>query len=138
MMSKKAKINKNLTATETRSRIFDLLEMISRDPSHFFIISHKAKPKAVLMSLEEFESWKETLEIVSDPQAMKEIEESLGELKEGRYYTLDEVFPELEKRMSVADKGKIEYKVKQIIKEQKRDVSANRSKKGKKKSKKNS
>lgn len=137
-MNKKGKLEKNLTATEARGHLFEILETISRDSSRCFVISHKGKPKAVLMGLEEFEGWQETLEIMTDPQTMQEIEESTRDLEKGRYYTLDEIFPEFEKRMSVADRGKLEYKVKEIIKEQKKDVSSSYSGKGKKKSKRNS
>lgn len=137
-MSKKPKLEKNLTATEARGLLFELLEAVSRDSSRHFIISHHGKPKAVLLSFDEFESWQETLEITSDPQTLQDIQESLRELKKGEYYTLDEVFPEFEKRMSVADRSKLEYKVKEIIKEQKKNVSGHHSQKGQKKPKKNS
>ena len=37
------------------------------------------------MSAEEFESWVETMEILSDPKAMKRIEQAEKELKRGDY-----------------------------------------------------
>jgi len=53
-MSKK--LVKTVTATETRKRIFDLLDKVSVDPSFQVVISHHGKPAAVLVNLKEWES----------------------------------------------------------------------------------
>lgn len=56
-----------------------------------FVISKDGKPQAVLMSHEEFESWKETLEIMSDPQLMKDIAQGEKDIKEGNVVSLDDL-----------------------------------------------
>ncbi|MEW6297957.1 MAG: type II toxin-antitoxin system Phd/YefM family antitoxin [Thermodesulfobacteriota bacterium] len=47
-------------------------------------ITKNGRAVAVLMSYEEFESWKETLEIVSDQEFLAEIRKGITELKKGR------------------------------------------------------
>jgi prevent-host-death family protein len=57
------------------------------------IITKNGRPAAVLVSPEEFESWKETIEIASSPDLMDEIKQGLEALKKKRkLYTLEELF----------------------------------------------
>lgn len=60
-----------------------------------YIITVKGIPQAVLMSSAEYESWKETNEILSDPGLMKTIKEGEEDIKKGRYITLDQLKKEL-------------------------------------------
>jgi len=58
------------------------------------VITKNGSPAAVLISPDEFESWKETIAIRSDSSLMSEIQKGLKELKEkkSRLYSLDELF----------------------------------------------
>jgi hypothetical protein len=65
------------------------------------------------MSYDEFDSLMETLEIMSDPELMKDIRKSEEEYKRGEYVTLDELKKELgysSGAFLLADKGKKKYK----------------------------
>ena len=44
------------------------------------------------MSVNEYESWLETLEIMSDKKALKNIRKAEKELAQGKYYTFEQVF----------------------------------------------
>jgi prevent-host-death family protein len=56
------------------------------------VITKNGRPSAVLVSPDEFESWKETLEIKADSDFMAEIRKGLTTLKKkGRLYTLEEL-----------------------------------------------
>lgn len=58
-------------------------------------ITKKGRPAAVLMSLDEYESLKETLYIKSNPEFMDEIKKGIDSLKKNqRLYTLQELFEE--------------------------------------------
>ncbi len=62
------------------------------------IITVDGSPSAVLMSMEdyrEYESLKETEEILADPQLMKDIHEAEEDIKAGRVYDWGEVKKEL-------------------------------------------
>ena len=128
---------KIFTATKARNNFFTLLESL-KTLSNYITITHHGKPIAIMMNPDEFESWQETVEISCNPVLVRNIKKSAGDLAKGRYLTLDEVFPEFEKRMTIADKANIEYRIKQIVKNQKKHVSSNHTGKGKKRTKKNS
>jgi len=47
-------------------------------------ITRNGRATAVLVSHEEFESWKETAEILADPELVAEIRKGIADLKKGR------------------------------------------------------
>jgi PHD/YefM family antitoxin component YafN of YafNO toxin-antitoxin module len=56
------------------------------------VITRNGRPAAVLISPDEFESMRETLEIKADRELMKEIKAGLRALKgKSRLYTLEEL-----------------------------------------------
>jgi prevent-host-death family protein len=56
------------------------------------MITKNGRPAAVLVSPGEFESWKETIEILSSHDLMDEIKTGLAALRRGsRIYTLEEL-----------------------------------------------
>lgn len=69
---------KNISATNARKQLFALIEQAGK-PGSFISITHRDLPNVVLMSYEEFEGWVETMEIMSDPQLMKDIQEGVKE-----------------------------------------------------------
>ena len=77
------------SATEVRKDFFDILDQVERS-SVPYTITKAGKPVVVMMSAEEYESWEETLDIMSNPESVKNIEEGKKDLKEGRSITLDE------------------------------------------------
>lgn len=71
---------KTVSATNARSHLFDLIEQAGK-PGSFIAIKHRDLPDVVLMSIDEFEGWQETLEIMSDPELMKDIRLAMHERK---------------------------------------------------------
>ena len=62
------------------------------------------------MSAEEFESWKETLEVMAEsPNLLEDIKQAEEEYKRGEYITLDQLLKE--EGYILADKGKKKYEV---------------------------
>jgi antitoxin YefM len=56
------------------------------------VITKNGRPAAVLVSPEEFESWKETVEILSSRDLMDEIRRGLAALRKGsKIYTLEKL-----------------------------------------------
>lgn len=47
-------------------------------------ITHEGIPNVVMMSFEEFEGWKETLEIMADPELSKDVLAALKEMRSGK------------------------------------------------------
>ena len=59
-----------------------------------FAITHRGKVEGVLLSIEEYESLIETLEILSDGELMTSIRRGLKDEKAGRLHPQKEVFPD--------------------------------------------
>lgn len=79
-----------LPANEARANIYKLLDEVSNNLRRF-VITHRGKPKAIVMPVEEVEAWEETMEIMSDKKLMKDLKKSEDDIKHGRVYTLEEV-----------------------------------------------
>lgn len=98
-----------LPATEVRKNFFDILDKVSQTNVPY-TITVNGVPKVVLMNADEYDSWRETLEIMSNPELVKGIEESKREITRGEYVTLDELMEE-KGLMFVRDKSSNDYTV---------------------------
>lgn len=83
---------KTLPLSEVKMKLSQLIDEISsRDEE--VIITRNGKPAAILVSPDEYESWKETVAITSQREFMNEIRKGLRDLKRTRkLYTLEELF----------------------------------------------
>ena len=60
-----------------------------------FTITLHGKIKAILISPDELDSWRETLEIMTDKKLVKELRKSQKEFKNGEYITEEKLFKKL-------------------------------------------
>ncbi len=74
------------TLPELVSRLQTLMDRV--------IITRNGKPTAVMMGYEEYESWVETLELLSRPESIRGIHEGVEDLKAGRSRPFEKVFGE--------------------------------------------
>ena len=83
---------KTLPLSEAKSQLSGLVEQV-RALEEQVVITRNGRPAAVLVSAEEFERWKETIEVRGDAALMKEIRAGLRALKspKARLYTLEEL-----------------------------------------------
>ena len=84
---------KTLSLTEAKTKLSDLVEKVrARDAA--IMITKNGHPAAVLVSPDEFDSWKETAAIRADDSLMREIKAGLSALKarKAKLYTLEELF----------------------------------------------
>jgi prevent-host-death family protein len=86
-------MNKTISLKEARSRFSAIVEKVDR-LSQRYVVTKNGVPKAVVMSAEEFESWVETLELMSNPKAVRALEQGLKEAKSGKFRSFKEVFGE--------------------------------------------
>lgn len=91
-------MTKTLPITEARNTLPTLVDR-ARKVMDEYIITVKGKPAAVLMSIDQFESWKETNEILADKELMKSIRKGEEDIKKGRYITLEEFEKKLKKNV---------------------------------------
>lgn len=85
---------KTLPITDARKNLTKLVDKASKQLDEY-VITVNGVPAAVLMSVSEYESWKETMEILSDPELMKAIKEGEEDIKKGRVYDWEKVKKEL-------------------------------------------
>lgn len=99
-----------LPISEARKRIFDIAKEVQK-PSNYYTLTEKGRPKIVIMSAEEFESWQETLEVIREfPDLKKDVEEADEAIKNGEYknwITLEDLLAK--EGFQVADKSRKKY-----------------------------
>ena len=79
-----------LTATAARAKWFSVLKNLKKTHRHYRISSKEGD--AVLLSQEEYEGLIEILELLSTPGMAKSIKQANKEIKQGKTYSMDEVF----------------------------------------------
>ncbi len=83
---------KTLSLSEAKMKLSELIERVYSTDEEI-VITKNGRPAAVLISPDEFESWKETIAIKSDSDLMDEIKKGLSSLKKkSNLYTLEELF----------------------------------------------
>jgi len=83
---------KTLSLSEAKMKLSGLVATVSAT-DEAVVITKNGSPAAVLVSPDEFESWKETIAIRTDVPLMQEIKKGLRALKIriARLYTLNEL-----------------------------------------------
>lgn len=93
-------MTKTLPITKAREQLTTLVENADKRLSEY-VITVKGVPAAALISAAEYESWKETNEILADKSLMKAIRKGEKELKEGKGLDWEEVKKDL--KLNVQD-----------------------------------
>src|SRR5947208_13827318 len=84
-----------VTATELHDRTAELTEQAMSDPERPIVVEKHGKPAVVLVDARYFEGLLETLDLLSDPEAMKMLRRSLEDEKAGRLIPHDQLMKEL-------------------------------------------
>ncbi len=77
--------------TQAKAKLLDMVRQLS-DTNDTIAITKNGVPEAVLLSMRKFEGFLETIDILSDPEMMRQIMESAKDIKAGRLIDLDEAF----------------------------------------------
>jgi antitoxin YefM len=86
-------MTKTISLKEARDQFSDIVDKAGR-LSERFVVTKNGTPKAVVMGAHEFESWVETLELLSNPKAGKALKQGLKEAKAGKLRSFKDVFGE--------------------------------------------
>jgi len=103
-------IKTTISITEARKRIFDIAKEV-QTPNRVYTLTSDGKPKAVIMSAEEYESMIETMEVERIfPDLDKDIVETKKAIKTGEYKKW-QTLGDLKKDwgFAVAEKSKKKY-----------------------------
>jgi len=87
-------MTKTMSITKAREELTTLVDRANRMLDEF-VITVNGSPAAVIMSAAEYESWKETNEIMSDPVLMKAIKDGEDDFRNGRYISLEQLKKDL-------------------------------------------
>ena len=78
-------VKTTISTTEARKRFFDIISRVS-SPAVIYTLTERGRPKAVIMSADEYESWMETIEVMSDaPHILKSVKEARAAWKSGAW-----------------------------------------------------
>ena len=75
---------------DARDRFSELIADVERTHERVVVTRH-GRPVAIMIAPGDLESLEETLDILSDPQALAEIRESAEDIVAGRTVTIDEI-----------------------------------------------
>lgn len=85
---------KTIPLYEVKAKLSKLVERVDATDEEV-IITKNGRPSAVIVSIDEFESWKETLAIKSSPSLMTGIKKGLKGIKKAKTYSLDKLLKEI-------------------------------------------
>jgi antitoxin YefM len=77
-------VMRTTTYSELRKNLARMLDSVGENRDAVIVTREGGKPAAVLMSLEEFASYEETLHLLKSPANAKRLREAIAELESGR------------------------------------------------------
>jgi antitoxin YefM len=83
--------------TEAKARIAELADRVARQHDHF-TITRNGRADVMLISVAEYESMQETLDVLSDDEALADLRQSRDDFAAGDTFSVDEVRADLERR----------------------------------------
>ena len=83
-----------LPLSEAKAKLSEIVDRVDRR-NESVTITRNGKAVAMIVSKDEYDGLRETIEILQDPALMKEIRDGVRDLKRtGKRYTVDELFAE--------------------------------------------
>ncbi|WFE26296.1 type II toxin-antitoxin system Phd/YefM family antitoxin [Solwaraspora sp. WMMD791] len=83
--------------SEAKARIAELADRVAREHDHF-TITRNGRADVMLISVAEYESMRETLDLISDGDALADLRQSREDFAAGDTFAMDEVLGELKRR----------------------------------------
>ena len=80
-----------VSITQAKAKLLDMVRQLS-ETNDTIAITKNGIPEAVMLSMRKFEGFLETIDILADPEMMRQLKSSAQDVKAGRLIDLDEVF----------------------------------------------
>ena len=90
-------VMETIPITEAKARIAELADRVAREHDHF-TLTRNGRADVMLISVAEYESMQETLDILGDQDAVADLRQSREDFAAGDTYSAAEVRAELEQR----------------------------------------
>ncbi len=87
-------MTKSVSLKKLRPKLPKIMEEIDSKMDRF-IVTKRGKPIALIMSIDDYESLLETLDVLSDKKLMKRIKQAEKDIKTGNVQTLERVEKDL-------------------------------------------
>ncbi len=79
-----------LPLAEIKAHLSEIVDRVEREHERI-VLTRNGRPAAVIMSPEDLESLEDTLDLLSDPAAMRGVDIARQELREGRVVAADQL-----------------------------------------------
>jgi antitoxin YefM len=83
--------------TEAKARIAELADRVAREHDHL-TITRNGRADVMLISVAEYESMQETLDIMTDDETLSDLRRSREDFADGNTFSAEQVRAELEER----------------------------------------
>ena len=90
-------VMETIPITEAKARIAELADRVAREHDHF-TLTRNGRADVMLISVAEYESMQETLDILGDQEAVADLRQSREDFAAGDTYSAAEVRADLERR----------------------------------------
>ncbi len=97
---------KTASYSELRKNLSSMLDSVEHDHAPIVITRDRGKPAAILMSLEDFTSWEETIYLLRSPRNAERLLEAVSRLESGDGTDRTNVFAGEDKASAPARKSK--------------------------------
>lgn len=88
-------MTKSVSLKELRPKLPKIMGEVDAKMDRF-IITRRGKPIALIMSIDDYESLLETLDILSDKKLLKRIKKAEEDIKKGKVESLDKIEKEMD------------------------------------------
>ncbi len=106
------KMKNIISISEARSRIFEIAEKVQKI-GQFFTLTENGRPKAVIISAEEYENLIEDLNFMKNKKFMAKVASAAEDFAKGEYLSWESVKKDLSTNdgsLKLADEPKIKYR----------------------------
>ncbi len=83
-------MSETLPLAEIKAHLSEIVDRVEREHERV-VLTRNGRPAAVIMSPEDLEAIEDTLDLLSDPGALKEIKAARAEVAKGRVVSADEL-----------------------------------------------
>ena len=83
-------MSKVLPLAEIKARLSEVVDQIEREHERV-VLTRNGRPAAVLMSPDELQALEDTLDMLSDPKAVKEIRAAQREIEKGKSFSAEQL-----------------------------------------------
>ena len=83
-------MSETLPLAEIKARLSEIVDMVE-DHHERITLTRNGRPAAVLISPDDLEALEDTLELLSDPKAMREIQRARGDIAKGKGIGADDL-----------------------------------------------